>query len=261
MVIVLCWNFVRDLFKFMEQQKYSEHAFHTHIKEWIEDFGPVYSCWCFSFERLNEILGSYHTNNHHISVQLMRGFLESKLYAPDNWPSDFVEEYLTLLKGFDYNKGSLMQTSLKSDPSTDDTMDISPLPSVSECVFLPFELDDLQRLVNSGVDGSPYQVYLLHRRCNAVMLKSRNHVLDAKNLRHSRSSLVLCQHDRDDTALASLSFFAECITKNCNNGQQNALWVAAVSWYMPRDCFVWFRKPTQVWATVTFSRVFICSCW
>ena len=77
MVIVLCWNFVRDLFKFMEQQKYSEHAFHTHIKEWIEDFGPVYLFWCFSFERLNEILGSYHTNNHHISVQLMRGFLES----------------------------------------------------------------------------------------------------------------------------------------------------------------------------------------
>ena len=28
-------------------------------------------------EELNEILGSYHTNNHHISVQLMRGFLES----------------------------------------------------------------------------------------------------------------------------------------------------------------------------------------
>lgn len=68
----------------------------------------------------------------------MRRFLEIKLYAPDNWPSEFVEEYLTLLKGFDYNKGSLMQTSLKSDPSTDDTMDISPLPSVRECV--PFTI-------------------------------------------------------------------------------------------------------------------------
>ena len=105
-----------------------------------------------------------------------------------------------------------MQTSLKSDPSTDDTMDISPLPSVNECAFLPLEFDDLQRLVKSGVDGSPYQVYLLHRRCNAVMLKSRNqevHVLGAKNSRHSRSSLVLCQHvDCDDTALASISLLS-----------------------------------------------------
>ena len=32
---------------------------HGHIKECIEDFGPVYSFWCFSFERLNGILGSY----------------------------------------------------------------------------------------------------------------------------------------------------------------------------------------------------------
>ena len=229
---------------------------HGHIKECIEDFGPVYSFWCFSFEQLNGVLGSYHTNNHHISVQLMRRFLDSKLYAPEKWPSEFVEEYLTLLKGFDYNKGPLTQTTLNRDPSINDNLDVGPLPFVSECAFLPLELNDLQKLVNSGVDGSPYQVYLLHRRCNAVMLKSQNHeghVLGAKNSRHSRSCLVLCRHvDRDDTGLASILFFAECITKNSNNGQQNGLWVAAVSWYMPHDCFVWFGKPTQVWATATF---------
>ena len=229
---------------------------HAHIKECIEDFGPVYSFWCFSFERMNGVLGSYHTNNHHISVQLTRRFLESKLYAPGNWPSQFVEEYLPLLKGFDYNKGSLMQTTLNSDPSVDNTLDITPLPSVRECAFLPFELNDLEKLVNSRVDGSPYQVYLLHRRCNAVMLKSPNqevHVLGAKESRHSRVSLVLCQHvDDDKTALASICFFAECITKNRNNGQQKALWVAAVSWYMPHECFVWFGKPTQVWSNVNF---------
>ena len=145
-----------------------------------------------------------------------------------------------------------MQTSLNSDQSTDNTLDICPLPSIRECAFLPFELNDL---VNSGVDGSPYQVYLLHRRCNAVMLKSQNEeiVLGAKNSRHSRSSLVLCQRvDDDKTALASICFFAECITKNSNNGQQKALWVAAVSWYMPHECFVWFGKPTQVWSNVNF---------
>ena len=77
---------------------------HGHIKECIDDFGPVYSFWCFSFERLNGILGSYHTNNRNISVQITKRFLE---YAPVNWPSEFVDEYLPLLKAFDYNKGSL----------------------------------------------------------------------------------------------------------------------------------------------------------
>ena len=58
---------------------------HAHMKECIEDYGPVYFFWCFSFECLNAILGSYHTNSHNISVQLTRRFLESKLYAPENW--------------------------------------------------------------------------------------------------------------------------------------------------------------------------------
>ena len=43
---------------------------HLHIKECILNFGPIYAYWCFSFERFNGILGSYHTNNHDISVQV-----------------------------------------------------------------------------------------------------------------------------------------------------------------------------------------------
>ena len=41
------------------------------------DFGPVYSFWCYSFERYNGILGGYQTNNRSISVQVMRKFSES----------------------------------------------------------------------------------------------------------------------------------------------------------------------------------------
>ena len=32
---------------------------HGHLVECIEDFGPVYSFWCFAFERMNGILGSW----------------------------------------------------------------------------------------------------------------------------------------------------------------------------------------------------------
>ena len=37
-----------------------------HLVDCIRDYGPVYSFWCFSFERYNGILGSYHKNNHNI---------------------------------------------------------------------------------------------------------------------------------------------------------------------------------------------------
>ena len=36
---------------------------HLHLAECIVDYGPVYAFWCFAFERMNGVLGSYHTNN------------------------------------------------------------------------------------------------------------------------------------------------------------------------------------------------------
>jgi len=48
-----------------------------HVKESILDFGPVYSTWCFSFERYNGILGGYHINNRAVTLTLMRRFINS----------------------------------------------------------------------------------------------------------------------------------------------------------------------------------------
>ena len=100
---------------------------HGHLRQCIEDYGPVYSFWCFSYERLNGILGSYPTNSHHISVQLARRFLESKVFAHGNWPAEYVEEYLPLLQHFNYNKGSLIQTNLENN--------ICPLPPIKKSVL------------------------------------------------------------------------------------------------------------------------------
>ena len=48
---------------------------HTHLLDCILDYGPVYSFWLFSFECFNGILGSYHTNQRAIEIQVMRKFL------------------------------------------------------------------------------------------------------------------------------------------------------------------------------------------
>ena len=48
---------------------------HGHLKECLLDYGPFHSYWCFSLERFNGVLGSFHTNNRSVEIQLMRKFL------------------------------------------------------------------------------------------------------------------------------------------------------------------------------------------
>ena len=48
---------------------------HLHLRQCLFDFGPVYAFWCFSYERFNGILGSFHINNHDNCITLMRKFI------------------------------------------------------------------------------------------------------------------------------------------------------------------------------------------
>ena len=86
---------------------------HAHLMECVLDFGPVYSFWLFSFERLNGVLGSYHTNCKNISLQLMRRFMSGQYYGAENWPIEFREEFYPLLVHHTYDKGSLQACSLE----------------------------------------------------------------------------------------------------------------------------------------------------
>ena len=62
---------------------------HCHIFECILDMGPIYSFWCFPYERMNGLLGVYPTNNHNITVQMMRKFLmHSNLMIHCQLPTD-----------------------------------------------------------------------------------------------------------------------------------------------------------------------------
>ena len=48
-----------------------------------------------------------------ISVQLTRRFLDSKVYAPIKWPSEFNTEFMPLLEKFRYQQGLLMQSTIE----------------------------------------------------------------------------------------------------------------------------------------------------
>ena len=51
---------------------------HGHLLECILDYGPVYSFWCFPFERFNGKMEHPATNNHRIELTMMRKFLQGQ---------------------------------------------------------------------------------------------------------------------------------------------------------------------------------------
>ncbi len=64
-----------------------------HLKECIEDFGPVYCFWLFAYERFNGFLGDYKTNNKGLEVTLMRRVLSDCRLATKTFelPNSFYE--------------------------------------------------------------------------------------------------------------------------------------------------------------------------
>ena len=109
-------------------------------------------------------------------------------------------------------------------------------------------------MINKTIDESDgkYQVLLLHQQTQTVKIEGHGeHVLVTAKSRHSRSSLV--HPDNDQTALASILFFAKCFAVNSSDSKQVSLWVAAVSWYDHHPCKLWFGKPTEVWSTTNVT--------
>ena len=141
---------------------------HTHLASCILDFGPVYTFWLFSFERLNGILGAFHTNCHDVSIQLMRRFVQVNEYGINKWPTDYVTEFAPLIAGSRYFKGSLMPMTLDK---ASNVAQCTPFPPVYEEVFSTEDKLLLTTTLNS-LDFFPteatFEVLSLYEKCKAV---------------------------------------------------------------------------------------------
>lgn len=73
---------------------------HCHLRECIEDYGPVYSFWCFAFERYNGVLGSTITNNRSVEIQLMRKFISEQFVSNVALPERFCEHFTSLFSKY-----------------------------------------------------------------------------------------------------------------------------------------------------------------
>ena len=59
------------------------------------------------------MMGSFHTNCHDISLQLMRRFLHTHECGIHSWPLQFKDELSPLIQRYSNSKGSLLQLTLE----------------------------------------------------------------------------------------------------------------------------------------------------
>ena len=121
---------------------------HLHLQECIYDYGPVYSWWCFAFERYNGMLGSYYTNRRNIEPQIMSKFLLHQQTLSLDLPTE-ISYIVSGRSMYSMAKGSLMESS----------------------EFLPTTLKKLDKLKNSdlrtlnsfSVDNTTAQEQMIHQ--------------------------------------------------------------------------------------------------
>ena len=137
------------------EQLYGENActpnmhLHLHLRNCLEDYGPLHAFWCYPFERYNGILGSMHTNRKSIEPQLMKKFCQPQEYNSTeiNMPSDDFLDILPEKSKVNYKSCTDLQ-ALKLFHMTKSTLDnvesfalaendpVRPLP--------PFKIKTLQ---------------------------------------------------------------------------------------------------------------------
>ncbi len=231
---------------------------HGHLKDCILDFGPVYSFWLFAFERLNGVLGSYHTNCHDISLQLMRRFMSSTLHGIHNWPLEYKEDLARLVVHHQYQKGSLQSTSLEQALQQNQTETIKPLPPVREVAWEPHQKHILCKFLTSLLGHRNFSLLTLYQKVSAIMIGG--FVLGSNTSRFLTKAHVMALHPRfsDQTHLAEIENFAKLDVKIESNSTIS-IWTASVKYYFEHDCKKWFGGPTQVWSkTKSPDTYYIC---
>ena len=244
----------------MEFEKLYDHSYctinmhlHCHLKECLNDFGPVYSFWLFSFERLNGILGNYHTNNHDISLQIMRHFAGSDDFCVQNWPSEFRDDFSILLHSHDYDKGSLMFDTLEE--SLGSSAHIESVPPAQEVALQYYQKETVTTVVSQIVGHDCCNVRTLFLKCGALMVNT--FVIGSVSSRRTTSSHVLVQSEPKPKLALIDHYLKVDVLKYPDTDQPHhrSIWLAVVKFYYEHHCRVWFGSPVEVWSTVPSSDV------
>lgn len=254
---------------------------HGHLKECLLDYGPFHSFWCFSFERFNGILGSFHTNNRSIEIQLMRKFLMQAKVKDFKYPELYQESFTEFFEN-GQGSGSVKITqepleqylslqehreaSIKDLSSCDWTAN-SCISPVSPAKDESLDSDDLNAL------KVVYQELLgLDARTSIEMpftisefkaIKVGSVLYGSQQSQTTRNSYILANWAGTEGSLATsrgsddqrpgkvITFFRHCIkTKPVSSNsavQKYEFYFARVNWYSKHPDRYEFGFPLEIW--------------
>ena len=224
---------------------------HAHLASCVKDYGPVYAFWLFAFERLNGVLGSYHTNNHDVSLQVMRHFVNSQVVGPERWPDEY-KDFHTLLSNASYSKGSLMPSTLESSLKSIDSCPIA-LPPTHEAIFPLHVKESLLNHLLPYYSGRNISVLAIHKKCKALKIGAFT-IGSVKGKFTCSSRLLVKLPSTNSQQLVCIHYYAQCTIVSSETTSE-LLWTAAVSYYDDHQCRLWFGHPTEVWCTTTSSDI------
>ena len=83
---------------------------HAHLRAVVEDYGPIFGFWLFSFEHYNEILGNQSNNNRDIDIQLLSRFVRDNQAYSYKFPKQFQDDFRDVCTVDECMVGSLLDT-------------------------------------------------------------------------------------------------------------------------------------------------------
>lgn len=254
---------------------------HGHLKECLLDYGPFHSFWCFCFERFNGILGSFHTNNRSIEIQLMRKFLMQAKVKDFKYPELYQESFAEFFEN-GQGSGSVKVTqepleqylslqehreaSIKDLSGCDWTANscISPVSPAKDESLDSDDLNALKIVYQEllGLDGRtsikmPFTISEFKAiKVGSVLYGSqqsqttRNSYILA-NLAGTEGSLATCGGSDDQRPGKVITFFRHCIkTKPVSSNstvQKYKFYFARVNWYSKHPDRYEFGFPLEIW--------------
>ena len=227
---------------------------HCHLAECVNDYGPTYGFWLFSYERYNGILGSYPTNKRNTAEQIMRRFLHEvedfHLEIPDVFKQHF-HHILPLHKN-----ASLQQEHQLLHISTG-CSDIQSVvfPSFSKFASLSSSDYDFLKVVYSNLYGSTIDQMVRTIRIFKTISFYNQHFGSFRSPSTRNSAYIMASWANEDGSIRTDSgttlrpgkvlyyFLHQC---NVDGSLKQHLF-AAVYWYSEHTCHSLYGKPLQIW--------------
>ena len=185
--------------QFGTEECYPNLHMHCHLKDCLLDYGPATSFWLFSFERMNGILGSYHTSNQSIEIQLFRKFIVTQQVHSAIWPDSELTGILKpLLNEADVSKDVTSSGSFYIHILT--PFEKSTILAANKyCKILPpikekgFSVTDHQKIDSSltTLFGEYRMTLILHKESKSIIFNGD--LYGTFFSRQKNSSLILIQ--------------------------------------------------------------------